>query len=158
MDKAMLKASVAKFAEEVDRLRGEVCRLQKCGWLSSVPARRGELYGVVAEALCHGIVRATKLDGEIGDLMTYSLGGDEKPTCDADGHTVMAGHYTGFGSSYMVEVRILEGASKADTVAMLRKMADRLERDWARLTDTERYEPKHGPGEEFCPPDPNLPF
>jgi hypothetical protein len=74
------------------------------------------------------------------------------PPPDADGHTVMAGRYTGLGSKAMeVQVFILERASKEDTVAMLRKMADWLEDDWASLTDAERYESGHGPAEEFSP-------
>ena len=82
------------------------------------------------------------------------------PEPDADGHTIMAGPHTGFGSGYMVEVRILESASKGDAVAMLRKMADRLEEDSARLTDAERHEPEHDQG-EFRPRPPesrDLPF
>ncbi len=148
MNEAMLRASVARFAEEVDRLREEAYRLQESGWLSWMPARRGEFHGVVAEALCHGIRRSTRLEGEKGDLRSFSRSsGAAGPEPDADGHTIMAERHTGFGSGYMVEVRILESASKEDAVAMLRKMADWLEEDWATLTDAERYEPEHDPGE-----------
>jgi hypothetical protein len=160
MNEEMLRVSVAKFAGEVDRLRKEAYRLRMGGWRFSVPARRGELYGVVAEALHRRIVRATKLEGEVGDLRSFSLSsGAAGPEPDADGHTVMAGSYTGLGDSYMVRVHIREGASKEDTVAMLRKMADWLQDDWARLTDVERYEPELGPGDEFRPYEPgDLPF
>jgi len=160
MNMAMLRASVAKFAGEVDRLREEADRLHNRGWRWSVPEHRGELYGVVAGALRAGIIKATKLEGQRGDLMSYGSSGDEQPTCDADGHTVWAGRYTGFGSESMeVQVLILERASKEDTVAMLRKMADWLEEDWALLTDPRYYESEHGPGEEFHPHEPSdLPF
>jgi hypothetical protein len=160
MNMAMLRASVAKFAGEVDRLREEADRLHNSGWRWSEPERRGELYGVVAGALRGEIIRATSLEGQRGDLMSYSSGGDEQPTCDADGHTVWAGRYTGFGSKTMeVQVFILERASKEDTVAMLRKMADWLEEDWASLTDAKRYESEHDPMKEFRPYEPgDLPF
>jgi hypothetical protein len=152
MNKAMLRVSVAKFAGEVERLREEADRLHESGWRWSVPAHRGEMYGLVAETLRGEFIRATKLEGEKGDLRNYSRRGAHGPPPDADGHTVMAGRYTGLGSKAMeVQVFILERASKEDTVAMLRKMADWLEDDWASLTDAERYESGHGPAEEFSP-------
>lgn len=163
MDETKLRASVAKFAKEVNRLRESADRLRESGWLSWVPARRGEMHGLVAEALRGEIIRATKLEGERGDLMSYSSWGDEEPTCDADGHTVWATQYTGFQIVDMeVQVFILDRATKDDTVAMLRKMADWLEDDWENLTDVERYTSKYASAEEFCPRDPDeineIPF
>ena len=152
MNKATLRVSVAKFAGEVDRLREEADRLHESGWRWSVPEYRGELYGLVAGALRGTFIRATKLEGEKGDLRNYSSRGAVGPPPDADGHTILAGRYAGLGSKAMeVQVFILERASKEDTVAMLRKMADRLEDDWASLTDAERYKSGHGPEEEFSP-------
>lgn len=160
MDKAKLRESVAKFAGRVDLLRDQADRLHESGWAYWVPARRGERHGLVAEVLRGEIIRAAMLEGQRGDLMCYSPGGDEEPTCDADGHTIMAGHYTGLGTNSMeVQVYILERASKEDTVTMLRKMADWLEDDWGNLTEPERCESKHGPAEEFSPHEPGeLPF
>jgi hypothetical protein len=153
MDKAMLRVEVARFAGEVDRLQEEAARLRDSGWNSWVPAHRGEMYGAVAEALHRKIVRATRLEGETGDIRNHSRSGPVGPPPDADGHNVLAGRYAGFGSEDMeVQVLILERASKEGTLAMLRKMADWLERDWASLTDTERHEAEHGRAEEFGPP------
>jgi hypothetical protein len=151
-DKAKLRVSVAKFAGKVDRLREEADRLHESGWRWSVPAHRGELYGLVAGALRGEFIRATKLEGEKGDLRNYSRSGPVGPPPDADGHTILAGRYAGLGSKAMeVQVFILERASKEDTVAMLHKMADRLEDNWVSLTNAERYEYDNYPEEEFSP-------
>lgn len=159
MDKAKLRVSVARFAGKVDHLQKEADCLHESGWRWSVPAQRGERYGLVAEALRGEIIRAARLEGERGNLQNYSSCGPVGPPCDADGHTVLAGHYTGLGSNSMeVQVFILERASKEDTVAMLRKMADWLENDWENLTDTERWKSERGPVEEFKPPSGELPF
>jgi hypothetical protein len=79
MNKAMLRVSVAKFAGEVDRLREEADRLHESGWRWSVPAHRGEMYGLVAETLRGEFIRATKLEGEKGDLRNYSRRGAHGP-------------------------------------------------------------------------------
>ena len=139
---------MAKFAGKVDVLLEDIKHLRASGWQDSVPAQRGEKYGLVAEALRSKTITAITLEGCRGDLAHPGM----EPTCDAEGHTILAGIYTGLGTDNMeVEVYIFDRASKEDTVAMLRKMANRLENEWDKLVDRKHSVSKKEPEEEFRP-------
>lgn len=84
------------------------------------------------------VVRLVQLDG-------HKAAGDSVMHPDEDGHCLMGGHTHELrnisgSASLPVRVEVYERADKQEVLALLRKIADWVERDWDELRDPHHAE------------------